>query len=300
MNGIINVLKPAEMTSHDVVSIMRRLLQTKKIGHTGTLDPNAVGVLPICIGKGTKVVEHLTADEKTYRCGLAFGSATDTQDRWGKTIATSEFRPSEEAVLKALEDFKGEILQVPPMYSALKVDGKKLVDLARQGIEVERQPRKQVIHRIEVIRIWEDGLFMDVTCSKGTYIRTLCHDLGEALGCHAHMTHLIRMASGVFKIEDALTLEEISYLAESNAIESVMHGVDAPFASYTELHISSNAAYRVLSGVVTNLIAFVKETPEDEQRFRIYANGEFIGIGAYSGSSGQLNLIKRLYSGDNA
>lgn len=299
MNGIINVLKPAEMTSHDVVSIMRRLLQTKKIGHTGTLDPNAVGVLPICIGKGTKVVEHLTADEKTYRCGLAFGSATDTQDRWGKTIATSEVRPSEEAVLAALEQFKGEILQVPPMYSALKVDGKKLVDLARQGIVVERQARKQVIHKIDVIRFTDNGLFMDVTCSKGTYIRTLCHDLGEALGCYAHMTHLIRMASGVFRIEESLTLEEISYLAENHQIDAILHGVDAPFMDYPELSISSNAASRVLSGVVTNLIAFVKETPADEQKFRIYSNGEFIGIGAYSGSSGQLNLIKRLYSGDN-
>lgn len=300
MNGIINVLKPAQMTSHDVVSIMRRLLQTKKIGHTGTLDPNAVGVLPICIGKGTKVVEHLTADSKTYRCGLQFGSSTDTQDRWGTVLETSEHMPSEEAIMEALESFKGEIMQVPPMYSALKIDGKKLVDLARQGIVVEREARKQVIHDIRVIRWTQSGLFMDVTCSKGTYIRTICHDLGQKLGCFAHMTHLIRMSSGVFMIEDALTLEEISYLAESGQIHSVLHGVDAPFMDYPRLDISNNAANRVLSGVVTNLIAFVSETPDDEQKFRIYSNDEFIGIGAYSGSSGQLNLIKRLYSGDNA
>lgn len=300
MNGILNVLKPTEMTSHDVVSILRRLLQTKKIGHTGTLDPMAVGVLPICIGRGTKVVEHLTADQKTYRCALKFGSSTDTQDRWGQVLETSERLPDESAVREALKGFIGEIDQIPPMFSALKVDGQKLVDLARQGKVIERKPRKQTIHKLNVIRFTEDGLWMDVTCSKGTYIRTICHDLGEVLGCYAHMTHLIRMESGVFKIEDALTLEEIASFVDAGVIETRIHGLDAPFQLYESCHISKFALAKILNGIKIDLSGFIKDKSETDCLYRLYCENDFIGIGRFDATEQKMLLEKRLYSGDES
>lgn len=300
MNGILNVLKPTEMTSHDVVSILRRLLNTKKIGHTGTLDPMAVGVLPICIGRATKVVEHLTEDQKTYRCGLKFGSSTDTQDRWGQVLETADFLPDENAVIEALEQFVGEIDQIPPMFSALKIDGQKLVDLARQGKVIERKARKQTIHKLNVIRFTDDGLWMDITCSKGTYIRTICHDLGEKLGCHAHMTHLIRMESGVFNIEHALTLEEIAMLVDKGTIFERLHGLDAPFQNYASCDISKFALAKILNGIKIDLSGFMKHKSETDCLYRLYCENDFIGIGRFTVADQKLFLEKRLYSGDES
>lgn len=300
MNGIINVLKPTQMTSHDVVSIMRRLLWTKKIGHTGTLDPNAVGVLPICVGKATKVVEHLTNDQKTYRCGLKFGSSTDTQDCWGTVLESSENLPTQEAVLEALEHFRGEIDQIPPMFSALKVNGQKLVDLARQGQVIERQARKQTIFKIEVIRFTQDGLWMDVTCSKGTYIRTICHDLGQRLGCFAHMTHLIRLASGTFRIEDSWTLEEIANCISQGEKERLFKGLDEPFKELPICGISNFALSKILNGIKIDLSGFLNEKPLTDQSFRLYCDNDFIGIGTFNCEVGRLELTKRLYCGDES
>lgn len=300
MNGIINVLKPTEMTSHDVVSVLRRMLHTKKIGHTGTLDPMAVGVLPICVGRATKVVEHLTADQKTYRCGLKFGFSTDTQDRWGTVLEQSDWLPSEEAVREALESFIGEIDQIPPMFSALKVDGQKLVDLARQGKVVERQARKQTIHKLDIIRFTEDGLWIEVTCSKGTYVRTICHDLGEKLGCHAHMTHLIRMKSGVFSIDRSLTLEELSFIVESGDVATCLQGLDVPFLNLESCYISKFALAKILNGIKIDLSGFLKEKPEQDCQYRLYCENDFIGIGRFEASTAKLSLEKRLYSGDES
>lgn len=300
MNGIINILKPTQMTSHDVVSIMRRLLWTKKIGHTGTLDPNAVGVLPICVGKATKVVEHLTNDQKTYRCGLQFGSSTDTQDRWGVTLERSDKIPTEEEILQAIETFKGEIDQIPPMFSALKVNGQKLVDLARQGQVIERKARRQTIFSIEIIRFTENGLWMDVTCSKGTYIRTICHDLGEKLGCYAHMTHLIRMASGTFKIEDAWTLEEIAACIERGEKDSLFKGLDEPFKDLPSCCISHFALSKILNGIKIDLSGFLDELPLTDQSYRLYCDNDFIGIGTFDLEVKKLQLTKRLYCGDES
>ncbi len=300
MNGIINVLKPTDMTSNDVVCLLRRILHFKKIGHTGTLDPMAVGVLPICIGRGTKVVEHLTNDQKTYRCELKFGASTDTQDRWGTVLEQSDVVPSEEAIDAVLAEFIGEIDQIPPMYSALKIDGKKLVDLAREGIVVERKARRQTIHELKVIRRYEDGLCLDITCSKGTYVRTICHDIGEKLGCHAHMTSLIRMKSGVFEIGSALTLEEVSHYVETGRVDEILHGLDHPFVILEACHISKFALAKLLNGIKIDLSGFLNERPEEDRQYRLYCENDFIGIGAYQVSTQNLMLEKRLYSGDES
>lgn len=300
MNGIINVLKPTDMTSHDVVGVLRRLLHFKKIGHTGTLDPMAVGVLPICVGRATKVVDHLTNDQKTYRCELKFGESTDTQDRWGKVLESSDERPSMEAIVSALEHFKGEIDQIPPMFSALKVNGQKLVDLAREGIVIERKARKQFIHDIRIVRALPEGLCLDVTSSKGTYVRTICHDLGERLGCHAHMTSLIRMKSGVFTIDQALTLEEVSYYIESGRLRDILQGLDTPFMTLESCHISKFALAKLLNGIKIDLSSFLTLKPTENCSFRLYCENDFIGIGAFDELTQVLSLEKRLYSGDES
>ncbi len=300
MNGIINVLKPTDMTSNDVVCLLRRILHFKKIGHTGTLDPMAVGVLPICVGRATKVVEHLTNDQKTYRCELKFGASTDTQDRWGTVLESSDFLPTQEAIDEVLSQFIGEIDQIPPMYSALKIDGKKLVDLAREGIVVERKARKQTIHELKVVRRYEDGLCLDITCSKGTYVRTICHDIGEKLGCYAHMTSLIRLKSGVFEIASSLTLEEVSNYVETGRINEILQGLDKPFENLEVCNISKFALAKLLNGIKIDLSGFLSEKPKENRQYRLYCENDFIGIGAYEASEQKLMLEKRLYSGDES
>lgn len=300
MNGIVNVIKPSHMTSHDVVSFMRRTLGMKKIGHTGTLDPMAVGVLPICLGKGTKVVEFLMNDEKTYRCHMLLGASTDTQDQWGKILETSENIPDEDAIRDALLSFEGDILQVPPMYSALKVDGKKLVDLAREGIEVEREPRRQKLSNILIHNIDGAKIVFDVTCSKGTYVRTICHDLGLKLGCFGHMTRLVRLKSGVFRLEEAYTLEEIKRYVENKESDRLISGVDAPFIHYNMLTINDWAFQKVTNGVKIDLKGFLKTPTTFEQPFRVYFGNEFVGLASYDVSSDRLLLDKWLYCGDEA
>ena len=188
-NGIINVYKEIGFTSHDVVAKLRGILRTKKIGHTGTLDPNAEGVLPVCVGKATKLCEFLLEKSKTYRATMVLGKVTDTQDITGKVLAEKEVAVTKEQIVDTIESFIGGYDQIPPMYSALKVKGKKLYELARQGIEVERKPRFIMLDDIKILDISEDlcHITIDVSCSKGTYIRTLCHDIGDRLGCGACM-----------------------------------------------------------------------------------------------------------------
>ena len=214
INGIININKPAGMTSHDVVYRLRKLFGIKKIGHTGTLDPDATGVLPMCIGKATRTSDMLTATDKRYTAEVTLGAATDTQDSSGKVIKSADvkdFGITEAKILDTLNEFVGEISQTPPMYSAIKVNGKKLYELAREGKEVERKPRIVTVYSIEPLGFdLENNKFtIDVSCSKGTYIRTLCNDIGEKLGCFAHMSSLKRTASGRFTIDDSYTLEEV-------------------------------------------------------------------------------------------
>ncbi len=212
-DGIINVLKPAGMTSHDGVQFLRRLTGIKRIGHTGTLDPMAVGVLPLCIGSAARITEYLDLDYKKYRCEMQLGLETDTQDIWGTVLQDrrNEGYPNKERVVNALSNFSGLISQYPPGYSAVRVNGKRLYEYARQGEEVEIKPREVEIKCLHIISFDQEKgrVTFDVECSKGTYIRTICKDAGNILGCGAAMSCLVRTASGAFTLEDSVTLEEL-------------------------------------------------------------------------------------------
>ncbi len=228
-HGVINVYKEPGFTSHDVVAKLRGILRQKKIGHTGTLDPAAEGVLPVCLGQATRLCDLLTDKDKTYQAVLLLGRETDTQDTTGRITAEYPVKVSEEEIRKAAAAFQGDYMQLPPMYSALKVDGKKLYDLARQGKEVERQPRKVRILEISVDWVELPRVGLTVTCSKGTYIRTLCYDLGQALGCGGCMEHLKRTRVERFKAEDSLTLSQIEALRDEDRIPEILIPVEAMF-----------------------------------------------------------------------
>ena len=277
MNGVVVINKPQNMTSHDVVAIMRRKLKTKKIGHTGTLDPMATGVLPICVGKATKIVDFLMDRKKAYACEMILGSATDTQDQWGTvTDSCDVFELTTEEIEFAVQSFVGDIEQIPPMYSALKLGGEKLVDLARQGIVVEREPRRRTIFSIENIVVRQHTIAFDVTCSKGTYIRTLCHDIGIKLGCYGHMTALNRTMTEPFYIGQALELDEI----ELDTIDDYLISIEEAlgFMSSIEVPGTPRLIKQVTNGMKVDFSKYNK-TNHHEIYFKIYIDKEFWGIG---------------------
>lgn len=230
INGILNVYKEKGFTSHDVVAKLRGILRQKKIGHTGTLDPDAEGVLPVCLGSGTKLCDMLTERDKAYRTVLLLGKVTDTQDTSGTVLHEAEVTVAEAQVREAIMDFVGEYDQVPPMYSALKVNGKKLYELAREGKTVERAARKVTIHEIEIEKVELPRVTMTVRCSKGTYIRTLCHDIGERLGCGGCMEQLLRIKAGPFFLEESLTLAQIESMKQEERLEEAVIPVEQMFA----------------------------------------------------------------------
>lgn len=245
INGIINVLKPPGMTSHDIVGFIRRTLKIKKAGHTGTLDPGVAGVLPICLGRATKIIEYMSGDIKQYRAELTLGKSTDTQDGFGEVLSRGDATGiMQEQVREAITSLEGDLEQVPPMVSALKHQGKKLYELAREGIEVERKPRKIHIYQARIIRYMDFGtpsprILFDIRCSKGTYVRTICHDLGEKLGCGGFMSFLVRTGTGMFKISESLTVEEIVQSAETdNIVNCITPLNDALFLEPVLIHDS--------------------------------------------------------------
>ena len=229
MDGIINVYKEKGFTSHDVVAKLRGILRMKKIGHTGTLDPAAEGVLPVCLGKGTRLCDMLTDKTKTYRAVLLLGQETDTQDTTGVVQAEYPVHVTEEEVRKAIVSFLGDYMQIPPMYSALKVNGKKLYELARQGKEVERQARPVQILDIQIESIDLPRATFFVTCSKGTYIRPLCYDIGRTLGCGGCMESLLRTRVDRFELKDSLTLSQIEKLRDEGRLEEAVVPVEGVF-----------------------------------------------------------------------
>ncbi|HEX3021846.1 MAG TPA: tRNA pseudouridine(55) synthase TruB [Lachnospiraceae bacterium] len=252
INGIINVYKEKGFTSHDVVAKLRGILKQKKIGHTGTLDPDATGVLPVCIGNATKLCDLLTDKDKTYETVLLLGKVTDTQDITGEVIEESPVTVSEAEIENVIRRFIGPIEQVPPMYSALKVNGRKLYELAREGKVVERKARPVIIHDITIHSIVINGetneVRMSVSCSKGTYIRTLCHDIGEALGCGGCMKSLVRTKVSRFLLEDALTLTKIEELqAEGNLSDKIIL-VDEMFADYPSVCVNEEGNRYLVNG----------------------------------------------------
>ncbi len=285
MDGIINVYKEAGFTSHDVVAKLRGILHQKKIGHTGTLDPDAVGVLPVCCGKATKVCDILTDKNKSYHAVCKLGIETDTQDTSGTIVKEYDMSKSsitEEDILRTVEKFQGDIMQIPPMYSALKVNGKKLYELAREGKTVERKPRQIHIYEIKVTEIdMEQKTFsMDVTCSKGTYIRTLCHDIGQALGIAAAMDKLTRTRVSVFDIKDAIPLADIQMLADEGKIEEKLISVDTLFA-YQKFYIKEECAAYLRNGNSLGLTMFTTPTDsiKSDEKILVYdENNKFKAI----------------------
>lgn len=234
MDGILNIYKEKGFTSHDVVAKLRGIFHQKKIGHTGTLDPDAVGVLPVCLGRATKVCELLTDKSKTYEAVVRLGIVTDTQDMTGTILEEHPVAVSIDEILQVAQAFTGEIWQIPPMYSAVKVNGKRLYELARQGIEVERKARRITVYSCEAADYKPEKMefSMRVHCSKGTYIRTLCHDIGQKLGCGAAMASLVRTSVAPFFLEEAHTLREIEELYKTGNIQEVMYPVDHVFKKY--------------------------------------------------------------------
>lgn len=256
MDGIFNVLKPPGMTSHDVVGALRKILHMKKIGHGGTLDPLAAGVLPVFTGMATRFLEYAAHEEKSYRAELTFGFQTDTGDTEGAVIAESPVRDlTAEEIEAALASFRGEGTQIPPMYSAISVGGTKLYKLARQGIEVKREPRPITLYELEKVDYTGKTLVFDVTCSKGTFIRTLCEDLAAKLGMKGTMSFLLRRRAGVFRLEDAHTLQEIAADPEGCCM-----GVEPILAGFPKKIVNALQGRRIAQGVATTLPGLTEGT----------------------------------------
>ena len=284
MNGIVIVDKPQEWTSQDVTARLRRVFQTRRIGHGGTLDPMATGVLPVFVGRATRGVEFFEHAEKTYETVLRLGLTTDTEDVWGETIEEGPVSFTQEQLESVLQSFRGEILQVPPMYSALKVNGQKLCDLARKGREVERQPRPITIHELTLLEVGENTLRLRVRCSKGTYIRTLCKDIGEALGCGGCMAELRRVTAGEYTIEEAVPLQ---VLLEAENPETYLRGVDTMFRNHPEVRLTANQEKRCRNGN-----SFSVNLPEGT--YRAYSqNGEFLMLAKVE--DGVMSTIKSFF-----
>ena len=245
MNGIVIIDKPQDWTSQDVTARLRRVFNTRRIGHGGTLDPMATGVLPVFVGRATRGVEFFEHAEKTYETVLRLGLTTTTEDVWGETLEEKTVAFTEEKLQQVLQSFRGEIMQVPPMYSALKVNGQKLCDLARKGREVERQPRPITIHELTLLEVGENTLRLRVRCSKGTYIRTLCKDIGEALGCGGCMQELRRVSAGEYTIDEAVPL--LKLLEEENP-EAYLRGVDTMFRNHDAVTLTANQEKRCRCG----------------------------------------------------
>lgn len=285
VNGILIVDKPRDFTSHDVVAKLRGMLRQKKIGHAGTLDPMATGVLVVLLGSATRASDHASGQDKEYVARLRLGVVTDTQDSTGTVLEQHPVAVSEAEVQAALPAFTGELRQLPPMYSALSVNGKRLYDLARKGVEVERRSRAITIERLELLPrqagMTPEEHDLRAVCSKGTYIRTVCHDLGAALGCGGCMADLRRVRSGRFTLADALTFEQIAALLAENELESRVFPTDSVFSDLPEVHLNPEGDIRASHGSFF-LPWHLKsgETPPEGGRCRVYDSaGRFCQIG---------------------
>lgn len=284
MNGIVIIDKPSGWTSQDVVSKLRGVLHTKRIGHGGTLDPMATGVLPVFVGRATRAVEFFEHAEKTYETVLRLGITTDTEDITGSVLQQQEVAVTEQQFLAVLEQFRGEIQQIPPMYSALKINGQKLCDLARRGKEVERKPRTITIHALDCLSFDGQTARLRISCSKGTYIRTLCKDIGEALGCGGCMESLRRVAAGSYIIEEAIPLAE---LVESTDPESHLRPVDSMFTRHPAITLTEKQALRCRNGN-----SFSIDLPDGT--YRAYdLTGEFLMLAKVE--SGVMSTIKSFF-----
>ena len=273
MNGILLIDKPEGWTSNDIVQKLRGMLRTRRIGHSGTLDPMATGLLVVFVGRATRAVEFAEQHDKRYVAGLRLGQTTDTQDITGNTLASSDKLPAKEELVAALENFKGEISQIPPMYSAIKVNGQRLYEIARKGGEVKRKARNIKIHSLELMGEQDGDYVLDVRCSKGTYIRTLCHDLGNSLGCGGCMSSLRRIEAGRFSLENAVTLEQVQDYVNRSEAEKLLMPVDKLFDYCPEFSVNEAQEKKLRCGSYIDM-----EISDGE--YRVYSqSGEFLLLG---------------------
>ena len=301
IHGVLNIYKEKGYTSHDVVARLRRIVGQKKIGHTGTLDPEAEGVLPVCLGKATKLCDLLTDKDKTYEAVLLLGISTATQDTTGKILEeknTADLR--EEAVREVVLSFEGEYDQIPPMFSALKVGGKKLYELARDGKEVERKPRHVQIYRIRILQIDLPRVRMEVTCSKGTYIRTLCHDIGEKLGCGGCMESLLRTRVERFGVAESLRISEVEQLMDEGTLQEHMIKVDEMFPDYQKVYLTPEASAAVRNGNSFRLgdVIWISELSgfQNAERVRVYdEERNFIAVYEFEKENQLFKIVKMFF-----
>lgn len=297
MNGLILIDKPKDFTSFDVVAVMRKLSGQKKAGHTGTLDPNATGVLPILLGSATKAQDLIVNHDKTYVADFKLGITTDTLDVWGNVTADFDTKADLESVKKALLHFEGEIEQIPPMFSAVQKDGKRLYDLARQGIEIERESRKVTVYGITLLDFDESTQSgsLEISCSKGTYVRTVIDDMGRLLKTGAVMTDLRRTQACGFSVDECISLDEAKRLAETGRLESALHSVESLFDTYNIIKISQAQSKRFSNGGALDLnrTALKNQNVRDKTIFRVNDNnGGFIGLGIVDAENRLLKIYK--------
>lgn len=302
IHGVINIHKERGYTSHDVVAKLRGIVGQKKIGHTGTLDPDATGVLPVCLGKATKLCDMLTDKNKTYETVMLLGKVTDTQDISGSVLAEKSTDNLEESLIKeTILSFVGPYMQVPPMYSALKVNGKKLYELAREGVEVERKAREVQIFDIQIKEICLPRVRMEVSCSKGTYIRTLCHDIGEKLGCGACMEELIRTQVSQFTLKASFTLAQVQELRDKGQLEEILVPIDAMFSEYEPVSLKDEFESLIYNGNTFGP-KHLKEriSLSDGKMVRVYdKSGNFIAIYKFIKATYIFKIEKMFYEREN-
>lgn len=286
-NGLINIYKEPGFTSFDVVAVLRGILKQKKIGHTGTLDPAAEGVLLVCLGNGTKLVDMLDNKDKIYECRMLLGTETDTEDTTGKTVAQGEVTCTKEEIEEAVQSFRGNIMQIPPMYSAIKKDGKKLYELAREGKEISREARPVRIYDIEIQSIDLPYVTFTVHCGKGTYVRSLCRDIGKKLGCGACMDHLKRVSVSHFTVDKSLKLSDVERISKEGRIEDFILPVEEVFKNLDSLYVKAESKKYIDNGNVLVPDNFENAciNPEDGRTYKVYnAEKWFVAVYRYDSS----------------
>ncbi|MBQ7134083.1 MAG: tRNA pseudouridine(55) synthase TruB [Ruminococcus sp.] len=297
MNGVVVINKEQEFTSFDVVAVVRKTLSTKKVGHCGTLDPNATGVLPVLLGNATKAQDIIPNHDKSYKAKFKFGLTSDTLDIWGEIAQSNGEKVTKDELIKVMGDFVGEIMQTPPMYSAIKKDGVRLYDLARQGIEVEREARPITVYELTLESFDEETQegILSVSCSKGTYIRTLIDDIAKSMGTNAVMTELVRTSACGFTLEDAITLDELKALTENGKIEDRILSTESLFVNYKELRVSEKQAVRFYNGNPLDIsrTALRDMSFKNGEIFRVKdIEGAFLGLGIVDFDKGVLKIYK--------
>ena len=300
MDGILNINKPVGMTSHDVVARVRKLLKQKRVGHTGTLDPLASGVLPICVGQGTRVAEYLSESGKAYRADIVFGTVTDTYDAEGTIVRTTDTAHLTLAQIEeALPHFLGEQMQVPPRYSAIKLQGQPAYKRARAGEEIVLEPRPVVISQLDIHAWQSPHLTLAIECSKGTYIRSLAYDLGERLGCGAHLAALVRTRSGPFSLAESITLEQLAEAVAAGNAATHLHPIDSALQQYPALRLDDAAREHVLHGNAFHFHEYSGQTPAELAR--VYdAAGQLLAIAEWDAQQGMWQPKKVLASAPDA